>query len=171
MTLRRTLAALGAAALLLGGCGGDPEPKVDPTTPTPTLSPDESETAKPMSAEDVIRKWVQVQLDAQNTGDTSKLREQFSHCVACRSFANKIDAAYAHGGYVKAGAWRIRSIELAGHVDSRYEYNLTITAQPTKLLLKGDGKVKTFNGGPESFRMIFRKRAGSVVLTDYQAMP
>ncbi len=65
MGVRRTLAALVGAALLLAGCTDEPTPRFDPT---PSPSPTESETtAEPeaQSPEEFIREWVDLDREMQ----------------------------------------------------------------------------------------------------------
>jgi hypothetical protein len=164
MSVRRWVAALGAM-VLVAGCGGDPKPNVEATPSSPSTSPTQSETAKPASAEAVIRQYVRLSLDAQAKGETSSLRDAFPVCKSCLRMADHIDTIYSGGGFIHPGKWTIRRIELAGHVGSRYEYDLSIVAKPGRY--KEDGKITALTGGPNTFRMIFRKSDGWS-LTDVQ---
>lgn len=169
MSVRRTLAALGAL-LLLAGCGGDPKPKVEQTPTSPTTSPTQSETAKPASAEDVIRQYVELSLEAQNTGDSSEFAEAFPACRACQKLAQSVTDAYTRGGFIDSGTWRIRSIKLAGSVGARYEYNLVVDADAGRFRPKEGAPVQHFPGGITRVRMILNKAADRWVLKDTLAM-
>lgn len=164
MSVRRLLAALGAM-LLLAGCGGDPKPKVNPTPTSPTTSPTQSETAKPATAEDVIRQYADLSIEAQAVGDTAALRQAFPACKSCIRMADHIDKIYSGDGFIHPGEWTIKRIKLAGHVGTRYEYDLSIVAEPGKY--KENGKVTSLTGGPNTFRMILKKKNGWS-LTDVQ---
>lgn len=166
MAVRRTLAALGAVTLLLGGCGGDPQPRVEQFPTAPTTSPTKSASAKPMSAEDQIRRYINLSLQAQAQGDTSGLRDAFPVCKSCLRMADHIERIYGQGGFIHPGTWKVKDIGLAGHVGPRYEYDLSIVAKPGRY--KEDGKVNRLTGGPNTFRMIFRKTDGGWRLLDVQ---
>ena len=169
MPVRRPLAAL-AAVVLLAGCGGDPKPKVEPTPTSPTISPTESESAKPATAEDVIRQWARLLLRAQNTGDTTPLLDAFPSCRECRHFAGQIEKYYQDGGYIRAGAWHYDSIHEAGHVGSRYEYDFKLHAEPTAYRTSSDKPTRHLGGGEQGFRMFLKKTQAGWTVTNYEAL-
>ena len=77
MLVRRlaAVAAVAAVALALSSCSEDPvKPKPlepDSSSSSPTSTP--SETPKPESAEDFIRRWMTAEDRMQGTGDTDGL--------------------------------------------------------------------------------------------------
>lgn len=165
MSGRRLLAAIGAL-VLLGGCGGDPQPKVEPTPTTASPTATDSGPAKPATAKDVIRQYVELSLEAQATGETSALRDAFQVCKSCLRMADHIDAIYTNGGFIHPGDWSVKEVHLAGHVGLRYEYDLSIVAEPGEY--KEDGERVKLSGGPNTFRMIFKKATVGWILRDVQ---
>jgi hypothetical protein len=80
--------------------------------------------------------------------------------------ADHIDQIYAGGGFIHPGSWSVKRIDLAGHVGSRYEYDLSIVAKPGEY--KEHDELVPLSGGPNTFRVIFRKTSGHWNLTDVQ---
>ena len=161
MAVRRTLAALGAAALLLAGCGGDPEPKVESPSPAPTTSPSESETAKPMSAQDFVRDWVQLSNQMQVTGTTDDYRAASRRCRPCLDTADRVDDLYASGGHIETDGWKVQRTQFHGSGEER-RVDLWVVSSPT-LVFKPDGSKERLGGGPNHYELGIRHVANSWV--------
>jgi hypothetical protein len=129
-----TRAVIAAAAVLLAGptlagcSGGDPVPKVEPSSSgsSPAASsgsPSPSQVA--LSPEDTVRAWVAAQNTAMHTGDVSELRTfGDGQCRGCDDFISRIADVYRHGGYYKGGAWRVAAIK----VTHRTSHDVTVNA-------------------------------------------
>ncbi|NYE35669.1 hypothetical protein F4692_000773 [Nocardioides cavernae] len=102
MHLRRAIALTFAVPLLLSGCTEEePTPKLpDPTTSSPTPTPEETETPEVESAEDFVRRWVEVGDEMQSTGDVAEFRRMSRNCQACRGVADQVASIYEAGGSI-----------------------------------------------------------------------
>ena len=70
--MKRFLAALTCCGLLaLSSCSDDSSSSADPPSPTPTSTSSEpSPTEEAETPEEFVRRWVEVEHEMQNTGDT-----------------------------------------------------------------------------------------------------
>lgn len=155
MSVRRTLAALGAVALLLTGCSGDPKPKMSPTSPPPNS---QSTTAQPMSAEDFVRAWVELYNAMQRTGKTSEYRRASAKCPACLDVADRVDKEYGSGGHIQTAGWSVRRLVLNGD-GSSLDVDLYVKSAPVRVV-HSDGSIERLPGGPAHF-LIGVKQVGS----------
>ena len=151
MTARRALALLAALSLLLVGCSDDPEPKMpDPpatSSATPTEEPTETETPEAESAEDFIRRWVEVNTAMQNSGATDEYKALSTRCQPCQQTASRIEDIYSSGGFVKTDGWTIDRIRDRSGSGSKPVYDLEISSSPTTFRSSQDGKVEKLKGG------------------------
>ena len=160
MHVRRTLALTFAVPLLLAGCSDEaqPTPKMpDPTTSSSTPSPTESETAQAESAEDFIRRWVDVNTKMQNTGDIEEYAELSSKCRPCRQTADRIQAIYANGGYVRTEGWRVQKVIDRSGATGGPIFDLQIESSPTTYKERADSPAKTLSGGAIVMRVRLSK--------------
>lgn len=112
----RPAIALGLAvpALVLGGCSGEPEPRIAPSESSSPATSSESTSADPSPSDPVatVRAWVEAQNDAMRTGDSSDVRALSADpCEACEGMIDPIDRVYEAGGYFKTAGWRIHRIK------------------------------------------------------------
>jgi hypothetical protein len=157
MHVRRALALAVVGPLLLAGCSGDPEPTPnipDPTSSSPTPSPTDSETPEVESAEEFIRRWVDVNTAMQATGDVGEYVALSRRCKPCKQTAERVEAIYANGGFIETEGWLIdRVIDRTGSGDSPV-LDLRITSTPTKYRESADAPTESFEGG----RIVMRVR-------------
>ena len=104
--------AVVVAALASGGCqgGGDeptPSPSGSASTSAAPESPSTSTSPSPEAetAEEFIRRWVEVGNAMQNSGDTDEYRSLSRGCTACIATADQIDQIYKDGGRVETAGW------------------------------------------------------------------
>lgn len=163
MSVRRTVAALVGAVLLLAGCAGDPEPRF---TPTQSPSPTESETSAEPEAqtpEEFIREWFRVGTAMQNTGDTATFRSMSDDCEPCETFADDIEAVYDAGGYISIESERVLDVKQMESGD----YVVNVRSTPTKFRESSDAQVDSFPGGVNTYQVTLTGRNGSWLLADY----
>ena len=117
-SVRRIAIAALALPLLLAGCADDePVPKVEPSTPAPSVTetvetnepveptlPPEAEGKGRKAAEAFVRHYYDTVNYAQENDDTEGLRALGSPgCTACTAGADAIDAIYRQGGTIAGG--------------------------------------------------------------------
>lgn len=173
MHVRRTLAAAALVPLLLAGCQDDPEPIIpEPTaseTPTPTESPSESEVAEEESAEEFIRRWQAVTLEAHNTGDTDEYRSLGLNCRPCRDFADQIERIYGDGGSIELEKLRVlRVVRASGEAD---EYRVTRLAGATRVLDASGNETQRFEGGRETIQVFLKETGAGWRVLNYARLP
>ena len=105
--------------LALSSCSDDPvKPKPlepDSSSSSPTSSP--SETPKPESAEDFIRRWMEAeQRDAGNRRHRRPTVRVTRNCVSCDDLADRVDRIYENGGYIEFEGTRVLSITRTGGI-------------------------------------------------------
>jgi hypothetical protein len=93
-----------AATLVLTACGGGGSTPSQASTSLPSVST----TAGP---EHFVRRWLADQQRMQVTGRTAPHVAANRRCEECRTLAHYVRSYYAAGGYVRGGAYRIRSID------------------------------------------------------------
>ncbi|MGH3386782.1 MAG: DUF6318 family protein, partial [Nocardioidaceae bacterium] len=107
------------------GCSDDAEPKAKPrATPSASksASPSPTPTAKPptvpasasqrtdRAAIDFARYFIDVLNYTSISGDTTELTAIVSaDCESCQNIVKSTDEVYAAGGYLRGGAWTVKS--------------------------------------------------------------
>lgn len=156
MHVRRLLALALAGPVLMAGCSdqAEPTPKMpDPTSTSAETVPTETETPEAESAEDFIRRWVEVGDTMQVTGKTADYRAiTDDSCKACRAFEKTVRDVYEGGG----------SIEFAGTTVDRVvrrekappTFALTKTLPETVVRRGGAADVETLPAGTTTLLVI-----------------
>ncbi|MFZ2013727.1 MAG: hypothetical protein WAV00_07900, partial [Nocardioides sp.] len=111
MAVRRILAAVLTAPLLtLTACGGGGGSIADPPiSSAPSSSPTTQQRETP---EHFIRRWAAENTRMQDTGHSSKFRSLSVGCRGCTRLADRVDAIYTAGGFIRTGGWQIRSVKV-----------------------------------------------------------
>lgn len=127
-------AAAAVCAVLLAGCGGNPEagpaPTPSPSTseasvtasPTPELPapPKVVETRTREGASAAAKHFLAALDYSSSSGETEALRATFTRrCTRCEAIADGIDQTYSAGGSIEGGAWipkDVRFYEIRGDV-------------------------------------------------------
>lgn len=167
MHVRRTLALAVVVPLLLAGCTDEPEPTPkmpEPTSSSPTPSPSESETPEAESAEDFIRRWVEVGDEMQVTGETAEYDAMTPECEPCQGFVANVKEVYSTGGSAEFSGSRIIQIRRVG--DAPPTYNLTKDL-PETTINRPNGTPETLPGGRTTIRVTLGKVGGQWVVTHF----
>lgn len=116
----RMLATL-LALLVIGACGGDPQPK-EPSGPTtssatPTIAvptmPAQAKENSPEGAAAFVKHYIDVFNYAANTGDVTELSRLSSPtCEGCQSYIKLYRDTYKAGGYFKDSDWKLDDFEV-----------------------------------------------------------
>jgi hypothetical protein len=157
----RLLVALACCGLLLmAGCTddsstADPPPSTAATTPS---SPDSSPTQKAETPEEFVRRWVDVDREMQNSGETKEFRSISKGCTPCDGLADQIDAIYAKGGYVKTDGLLIKRMK-AGRQDVNDEVavHIWVDSRPTELVESAGAQVEHLPGGNRQYIVTIRE--------------
>lgn len=155
MHVRRALALTVLAPLLLTGCSdGDPEAEPTPKMPdssSSTPTPTESESPEVESAEDFVRRWVDVSNEMQQTGETSAYLEISGKCRPCKQVAQQVASAFEAGGYVRTDGWTIKSIKDRSG-GGKPIYDVRVNSAPTELKASKTSKPSRLPGGDLVYR-------------------
>lgn len=160
MSVRRLVAALGAT-LLLAGCGGDPEPKVEPTPSSPSTTMSASD--KPASAEEFVNAWVRASNDMQVTGETTEYRELSAQCAPCLAVADHVDRVYKGGGHIETSGLTVRRTKFQGNASTK-DVDLYGTSAVVRIV-KPSGTSR-LPGGPAHFLLSIKRVGSSWVATN-----
>lgn len=167
--MRRTLVVLGAILGLLGlpACTGDgPEPSPSPSASA--TSPSTSDTGSPApvaeTPEEFIRRWIDVQTEMQNTGDTAEFRKLSKGCKPCSESADRIDQIYEAGGHVTTDGWTPTSFTNVGSVGRRVVARVEIENAPTELIESAGAEVQTLRAGQGVIEFTLRESVPSFVV-------
>ncbi|MCW2736376.1 hypothetical protein [Nocardioides sp.] len=167
MHVRRALALAVVVPLLLAGCTDEPEPTPqmpDPTSSSPSPTPTESETPEAESAEDFIRRWVEVGDEMQVTGETDEYDRMTPECEPCQSFVANVEEVYSAGGSAEFAGSKIVQIRRIG--DAPPTFNLTKDLPETTIHRAG-GKTETLPGGRTTIRVTLGKAKDRWVVTHF----
>lgn len=172
MHVRRAFAFALVVPLLLAGCSEDPEPRPqmpDPTSssPTPEPTPTESETPEAESAEDFIRRWVEVGDEMQVTGETAEYDAMTPDCRPCQSFVQNVADVYQAGGTAEFDGSRIVQIRRVG--DAPPTFTLTKDL-PETVINNASGDTETLPAGRTTLRVTLGREAGAYVVTHFAVM-
>jgi len=139
--LHRLAAAL-ALPLALTACGGDPiaPPPLTPATSTVSTP---TPTEQPETAEEFIRRWVDVDTELQNTGESAAFRALSDRCAPCDSLAERIESIYKGGGDVHTDGWRVLTVSENGHL----EFDVAVESAPTRYREEEGAPLQRFPGG------------------------
>ena len=159
MHLRRALALSLAVPLLLAGCTEEePTPDIpDPTTSSATPTPEETETAEVESAEEFIRRWVDLSNEMQSTGDVGEYVAVSSDCKACMRVADRVEAVYSGGGFIRTRGWSVLKLTDQSGRGDREVWDVRVKSAPTVLKESSDAAPQRLGGGELVFR--FRLQA------------
>ena len=167
MSVRRSIVLGFAVAVLLAGCQGEPEPKVEPTPSESSSETDPSEEPKPQTAEEFIEKWFAVNTEMQNSGETDEFRSMSPDCRPCKRLADEVAGFYDAGGFVEIEYQRVRQVREL----SDTEYLVTVNAAPTKYRESSAGDVKRLGGGPNEYRIVLAHEGNTWTLRDFMDTP
>jgi hypothetical protein len=90
--------------LVLTACGGGGSTPSGASTSLPSVT----KTADP---EPFVRHWLAAQQRMQITGRTAPYIAANRKCQECRTLAHFVHSYYAAGGFIRGGAYRVRSID------------------------------------------------------------
>ncbi|MDR7252254.1 hypothetical protein J2X46_001230 [Nocardioides sp. BE266] len=162
MHVRRALALAVAVPLLLAGCTdeAEPTPKMpDPTSSSSSPSPSELETPEAESAEDFVRRWVDVDRDMQNSGDVGAYTSISSKCRTCMSVAERVEGIFGAGGFVKTNGLTILRIVDQSGAEGRKVFDVRVRSSPTVFKESANAKEQRLPGGTVTYRMRLTSRA------------
>jgi hypothetical protein len=159
-------AAVALVAASLAACdGGDPEPKISPSSPvaSPSSPAPTSGSATPEAEtpEAFIRRWVDLQREAQNSGDTEELRSLSEKCDPCMAFLRRIDEIYAEGGFIETDGWSIRKIARPMATPDGVQVDVSVTSAPTRFRESTDADTQTLQGGELEERFLLERESSS----------
>ena len=149
MHVRRALALTAVVPLLLAGCSDDPEPQPKMPDPPPSSSPTPttSETVEAESAEEFIRRWVEVNTEMQNTGQVDEYSELSRPCEPCIQTAERIERIYADGGFVRTDGWIVKDVVDRSGGTGVSVLDLRIESSPTEFKERADAETESLPGG------------------------
>jgi hypothetical protein len=157
--VKRYLAALACCGLLLSACSDDSSSSADPPSPTPSSSePTSTPTEEGETPEEFVRRWVDVDRQMQNSGDSKEFRSISKKCTPCDGLADQIEEIYANGGYVKTDGLEIRRLKV-GTEDSNgeVEVHLWVNSTPTELVESEGAEVQHLPGGKLQYIVTIRE--------------
>lgn len=161
MHVRRALALTAVVPLLLAGCSDDPEPQ--PKMPDPPTSsspsPTASETVEEESAEEFIRRWIEVNTQMQNTGQVEEYTELSRRCEPCIQTADRIARIYRDGGFVRTEGWILTDVVDRSGGSGAPVLDLRIKSSPTEFKESADAEMESLTGGDIVMRVRLSRSA------------
>lgn len=158
-------AGLALGLLMLAGCTDDEPDPPPPTSSTPSsptsTEPTDSPSPDPESAEDFIRRWVEVHTAMQNTGATKEFRQLSRGCDACEALADRIDKIYAAGGFVETTGWSVESVKRIGHSPVGPLFRVRVDSGPTDYSESATAPPQHLSGGTTDQRFQLARRGDS----------
>ena len=169
--MKRFLAALACCGLLgLSSCSDDSSSSADPPSPTPTSTSSEpSPTQAAETAEEFVRRWVEVDREMQNSGDTAEYLRISRECRPCKAVADQVEGYYSAGGYVKTDGWSIKSLKVAG-TEKRASVTIDVVSAPTRYVESEGEPEQELAGGRGNYLLTLLAEDATWVLTDLEAV-
>jgi hypothetical protein len=158
MRVRRTLAALLAAPLLLSACGRGGSSVADPPVSSAPSSARSTQPPEHESPEHFIRRFYSEERQMENSGETSAYSAMASECRPCSSLVSQVRTFYRAGGYIRWAGLTIKSIDKFS-TDTRpgSSYTIKFDARPTRYQESATSEVKTLPGGPSTDVLTLKK--------------
>lgn len=153
--LTSLLAAL--AALLFTACAAEEEPTPIFAEPTATVTPSPSAIPERETVREFLERWVEVERDMQNTGETTSYRALTDGCEPCDSFADQVDEFYLAGGFIQTEGQQITAVEREGKTNLAVTFNVQAEASPTEYRESADAQNKKLDGGSVTYRMHLKR--------------
>lgn len=149
MRLRTSFALLLGSAMLLTGCASEePEPKFAEPSASPSV------VKKEETAEEFIRRWLEVEREMQTSGETTEYRAITKGCESCARLADRMEDIYEDGGWVKPGKTTVQRTE-----DKGSNTHLVWTkAEPSTHSLSSKGPEGSFSGGESLYEVYLVKQ-------------
>jgi hypothetical protein len=171
LVVKRFLAALTCCGLLaLSSCSDDSSSSADPPSPTPTSTSSEpSPTQEAETPEEFVRRWVEVDREMQNSGETAEYLRLSRECRPCKAVADQVEGYYSAGGYVKTDGWSIKSINVAG-TKRRSQVTINVVSAPTKYVEAEGEPEQELAGGRGDYLLTLLADDATWVLTDLEAV-
>jgi hypothetical protein len=133
--------------LWLTGCSDSSSSSADPPTPTPTSSSPAPSAEKPETPEEFVRRWVVLNTEMQNTGETEEFEATCPKSGSCQRLVRLVRSYYEAGGYLRTGAWKVVKVDEVGGERRIVQLNVDIKSAPTAYKKSADGPVARFAGG------------------------
>ena len=169
--LRTAVLAL-AAALLVAGCSGDPEPRIgtapSPSAATPSSSPPASVVVADETPEKFIERWLRSSVEMQNSGVVDSYKAMTRGCQPCNKLVRTVESYYESGGYVRFAGQRLVSSEVVPSVPNTTVVRAVVNAQPTEFKASADVPSETFPGGTDTLEVVLIETvADEWLVSDY----
>jgi len=168
MHVRRALALTAVVPLLLAGCSDDPEPQPKMPDPPPSSSPSPtaSETVEAESAEEFIRRWVEVGDRMQVTGKVDQYEAMIEKtCKACLSFVASVKDVYDSGGSIEFSGATVNRV--APREEQPPTYAVTKTLPKTVVNRQAGAEPEVLPAGKTTLLVILKKRSDTWAVTYY----
>jgi len=130
-------------------------PPVSASSGSPSAG--ETEAADDETPEEFVRRWVEVDREMQNTGDTQEFRSISRNCVPCKGLADQVDRIYAAGGYVRTDGFTIRRLVVGPTQGYQIEVRIWVDSAPTELVEVDGGEIQHLEGGKRIYIITVRK--------------
>jgi hypothetical protein len=168
MSVRRSIVLGFAIALLLAGCQGEPEPRVEPTSSESSSAIDPSEQPEPQTAEEFIDEWFRLGTEMQNTGSTEEFRAASHNCRPCDEFAESVEQIYRAGGFIQIDSEEVVSTQpLRGRPANRPEFVVKVRASPTSYKESSTAENTSLPGGLNTYEVSLVKRPQGWAISTY----
>jgi hypothetical protein len=167
MSVRRSMVLGFAVAVLLAGCQGDPEPKVDPTPSGSSSETSPSDQPQPQTARQFVRAWVDTYNDFEASGDATAFAALNKDCSTCDDIQQTVESAYASGGFLKSQGWQI----LGNVSGAPPTLTAVIDVSPSRFKPSADGDVERSQGGRITVEFRVRKHNDGWRVTDLIQRP
>jgi hypothetical protein len=171
LVVKRFLAALTCCGLLaLSSCSDDSSSSAEPPSPSPTSSSAEpSPTQETETPEEFVRRWVEVDREMQNSGETGEYLRMSRECRPCKAVAKQVEGYYSAGGYVKTDGWSIQSLKVAG-TEERASVTIDVVSAPTKYVESQGEREQELAGGRGNYLLTLLADDATWVLADLEAV-
>ena len=156
---RLAIAFLLVATLVLGGCSDDPRPKIarpsESSSPTVSESPSAGGPASPRDEQAAFIESYFSEVSASiSTGDSAPFIALSSgNCQNCRVLADNLSQAYADGGRIEGGHWRVLGSRHVREAKLGSIWNVRVRSARERWLDGQGDPVKIVRAGTQRFGM------------------
>ena len=126
-----------------------------------------STTPAPETPQEFVRRWIGLEREMHNSGDTTAFRELSAECEPCGDLADKVDDYDASGGSVKYSDVKVQRIRK----DADLTFTVWVKDGPIEYRTSPEADVESLPGGQTSYKIALTRSDDGYTVADFVTLP